>query len=525
NPAFYTAFPWISSGTPGKPSPHEFFTRASGDFLKELFYQPAQPQTAGKSLTRNITLQGSGGEARVIEVHAVVRAELERNTYHFWFFDVTRQAEAFNELKDSQEFYRSLLDSSAGAVALVRGGRFEYVNRGLMEMFGYMVLEEVVGREVTDFVLAREKKLLTQKMNPKSRTAGAVDRFEFPGIRKDRAKVYVQAFAESVTIGGKESTLLYLRDKTGEVEAEETRRRKEREQVSLDRITHAIHRSVELLEVFSASLQTSVEQLGFDGGGVYTLDEDTVGLTLATYQGLTDNLVEKLGKQTIHDGVTGYLAKTLEPVILSIADYPPYLPYKSLFESEGFRTVAYVPLLAWEALAGILFLCSRKSPDHFSFSPDLLATIAQHSGSSIQNARHFERVRASELRYRSAVESAPDVVYQANPNGTLIFMSPQVESLVGYNPSDFIRNPDAWRSIVHPDDRAEYSRRISMQMQKADTVEIQYRVLPKGKAAYRWVRDGVRYTRDANGQVTRISGIVTDITAGVERDAAPSESQ
>jgi len=524
NEAFYSAFPWVSSETPGKPSPHDFFTKVNGDFLKELFYQPNQPQSSTRRLTQTIKLKGSGGETRRIEVHVVILPEGERNSYHFWFFDVTGHAELLNMAKESEAFYRSLLDSSAGAVALVQGGKFVYVNRGLMEMLGYMVREELVGHDVTEFVPARDKKILGQKTKPGALRGGTVDSFEFVGLRNDKAKVYLQAFAELIKVDGKEATLLYLRDKTGEIEAEEARRQKDREQVALDRITHAIHQSVELLESFSSGLQASVQQLGFDGGGVYSLDEDATGLTLVSHQGLTDRIVETLGKQTIQDGLTGFLSKTLEPIVLSTEDYPPYLPYKSLFEGGGFKTIAYIPLVAWDALAGIMFLSSRRKAENFSFSTDLLPTVARHFGSAVENGRHFERIRSSELRFRSAVETVPAVIYEANPNGTLIFMSPQVEWLVGHKPIEFLRNHDAWRSIVHPDDRAEYSKRVSMQAERVETAALDYRVLPRGKASYRWVRDSIRYLRDESGAVTAIYGTVSDITDQIERMQKASES-
>lgn len=59
-------------------------------------------------------------------------------------------------------------------------------------------------------------------------------------------------------------------------------------------------------------------------------------------------------------------------------------------------------------------------------------------------------------RYRELVERLPAVVYEAEagPEGAFLYVSPQIEPLLGYSPREWTANPRLWLERLHPDDRA-----------------------------------------------------------------------
>jgi PAS domain S-box-containing protein len=71
-----------------------------------------------------------------------------------------------------------------------------------------------------------------------------------------------------------------------------------------------------------------------------------------------------------------------------------------------------------------------------------------------EKLRAERSVREAEERYRVLVESLPAVIFRDQLDAeTNIYMSPQVEHLLGYPMSEWERNRDFWRTVVHPDDR------------------------------------------------------------------------
>ena len=65
------------------------------------------------------------------------------------------------------------------------------------------------------------------------------------------------------------------------------------------------------------------------------------------------------------------------------------------------------------------------------------------------------RVSQAERNYRSLVEQLPLVMYitRLDETSSCIYMSPQIEQLVGYTPLECMSDPEFFVKILHPDDR------------------------------------------------------------------------
>ena len=65
------------------------------------------------------------------------------------------------------------------------------------------------------------------------------------------------------------------------------------------------------------------------------------------------------------------------------------------------------------------------------------------------------KLSTAEGRYRSLVERQPGVVYMAEPGpaGRWHFVSPQLETMLGYTPEEWMADPELWARSIHPDDR------------------------------------------------------------------------
>ncbi|MEJ7872321.1 MAG: PAS domain S-box protein, partial [Rubrobacteraceae bacterium] len=73
--------------------------------------------------------------------------------------------------------------------------------------------------------------------------------------------------------------------------------------------------------------------------------------------------------------------------------------------------------------------------------------------------RTEEDLRESETKYRTLVEQIPAIVYTETLDGgdrrdhRLLYVSPQVETILGYSPDEWMKNPDLWEELLHPEDR------------------------------------------------------------------------
>jgi len=122
-------------------------------------------------------------------------------------------------------------------------------------------------------------------------------------------------------------------------------------------------------------------------------------------------------------------------------------------------------------------------------------------------------LRRSEERYRALVEQIPVVTYTAalDEARTILFISPQVECLLGFDEGDFYEDRDTWRKRLHPDDRERVLRESSRCRKENDLFICEYRMLTY-HGLVKWIRDEAAVVLDKAGEPLFIQGVMTDIT-------------
>lgn len=122
-------------------------------------------------------------------------------------------------------------------------------------------------------------------------------------------------------------------------------------------------------------------------------------------------------------------------------------------------------------------------------------------------------LRRSEARFRTLVEQIPVVTYVAalDETHTTVYVSPQIESLLGFDQEDFVGDPEAWSNKVHPDDRERVLREATRCQQENDLFVCEYRMLTFN-GAVKWIRDeGVVVFSDTEEPLF-MQGVMIDIT-------------
>jgi PAS domain S-box-containing protein len=124
-------------------------------------------------------------------------------------------------------------------------------------------------------------------------------------------------------------------------------------------------------------------------------------------------------------------------------------------EAEDIKSLVVVPVIANDEWWGYLGLDDCQSERVWSSAEiEALKTAADTLGAAIGRTRaEAQRVEA-ETRYRKLVEAIPAVTYiqDADSEGNITYVSPQVESMLGYTLEEW-RRRENWLESVHPEDR------------------------------------------------------------------------
>ena len=121
-----------------------------------------------------------------------------------------RQTE--KELRESEERYRVAIEDSHDGVAILRGETHIYVNRRLVDIFGYESPEDLVDKSLTLIVHRDDRERVAELVAMQQKDRLAPSRYEFKGVKRDGTPVYVEAAVTATTYKGGDATLVYLRD-------------------------------------------------------------------------------------------------------------------------------------------------------------------------------------------------------------------------------------------------------------------------------------------------------------------------
>lgn len=124
-----------------------------------------------------------------------------------------------------------------------------------------------------------------------------------------------------------------------------------------------------------------------------------------------------------------------------------------------------------------------------------------------------ERIRQAEARYRTLVEQIPAVTFMASFENGLseIYVSPHIETLLGYSAREWIDNPILWYQRLHPDDKPRWNREFSRTVARAEPFKADYRFLTKDNRVV-WIHGEARVVRDSSGRPSFVQGLGYDIT-------------
>jgi len=140
---------------------------------------------------------------------------------------------------------------------------------------------------------------------------------------------------------------------------------------------------------------------------------------------------------------------------------------------------------------------------------EMLEQIEQRTA---QLAETRAQLTTTEERYRQLVERVPAVTYTAEfgPAGRWLFVSPQIEALLGFTVADWLREPGLWFRQVHPEDRARAL--VSEECTRATgRYNLEYRMITCAGRLI-WVRDEGVVLHEAGRLTPVLHGLLRDVT-------------
>ena len=174
------------------------------------------------------------------------------------------------------------------------------------------------------------------------------------------------------------------------------------------------------------------------------------------------------------------------------------------------KSVLGVPIICNGEWCGIIgFDDCRSEHDWLPAEIDIVKILAELVGAAIASLRRL-RVLADASRI---IENSPAVVYRMAPQKPfpLVYLSDNI-ARYGYSAADVLAKPESWLELIEPEDLAVIHKDLEdMAAGIADFHRLEFR-FRKPDGSRIWFFGETRPLRGADGHVTALEGILTDIS-------------
>ena len=128
-----------------------------------------------------------------------------------------------------------------------------------------------------------------------------------------------------------------------------------------------------------------------------------------------------------------------------------------------------------------------------------------------QLTKTVDKLRETELRYRTVADFTYDWEYWTNLDGTLQYVSPSCERICGYTPQQFVDNPSLYREIIISEDQDLWKKHYHDSRKEPKAREIQFRIRGRD-GALRWIEHACQPVRGDQGKLLGFRASNRDIT-------------
>jgi PAS domain S-box-containing protein len=128
-----------------------------------------------------------------------------------------------------------------------------------------------------------------------------------------------------------------------------------------------------------------------------------------------------------------------------------------------------------------------------------------------QRKQSDQALRASEEKYRSLIDHIPDVVWTANSNRDLLYISGNAVKVMGYSSEELLeKSGRLWTDRIHPQDAQHVSQAYQRLFSSGEKFDVEYQICRKD-GQWIWLHDRALTTQPRAG-IMCADGIFLDVT-------------
>lgn len=183
---------------------------------------PELEKTEIPEIYRKVALEGQNwrtelvnySDNRISGVFEVNAFRVSQNRVAIFFLDVTERMVAQEELRESEERFRTLSSAAFEGIGITYEGKIVDLNQQLADILGY-TREELIGKPIMGFVAPESQEEVKQHIQ-----ANKPGAYEHIALRKDGKRIVLEIVGSSLPVKGQQYRVSAIRDITERKQAE-----------------------------------------------------------------------------------------------------------------------------------------------------------------------------------------------------------------------------------------------------------------------------------------------------------------
>ncbi|GAV20465.1 cyclic di-GMP phosphodiesterase Gmr [Mariprofundus micogutta] len=280
--------------------------------------------------------------------------------------------------------------------------------------------------------------------------------------------------------------------------------------------SNCMHEALDIPAILRASVSSAVSLVDARAGSAGLLVNDKLAFT-EHWDGQTWSPMQcGFGAE---DGWVGDLIRYRKPFIITEGDaITGFAPEVAPALVDIDQLIAMPIIGKQDDMLACLLVFDKNSGQFDAKDGMLLEQLASMVSVALENGieqQESSRIEAdlekSVATYRTLVEQIPAITYIATlDRSRILFVSPQVEDILGYCQDDFLANQEMWSEQIHHEDHERVIAEVKQSLKDDLPFHSEYRICAKDGRDI-WVKDAAATVRD-HDQDLYLQGVVYDIT-------------
>ncbi len=453
--------------------------------------------------------------------------------------DVTERQKIEQKLRNSEELYRTLIETSPEAVTLTDlKGTIIYASQQTAQLHEYDDVNELIGKNSFDLIAQADHQKAAEGLT-KTLEEGVIRDLEYTLIKKDSSTFWggLNAALVKDSNGNPSALLATTMDISKRKIFEDDLKHKTQDLTLLNELNNLNNKGASLIEIINHASDAIKKLYSGMGVAVYLVDDAEKNLELlnaSTALGFLTKMesllktklpsiriplssdhkyVKVLAENEIHiandkDSITAILEDFINILLgeklRSKAKKMLLLIYK-IFKINSIMTV---PIISDGNPVGIVDL-SSSGPFTID-DKNRMTQIAQQITSIIQSKKTQEELMISENRFKNAFDHAVMGRAIANISGKFIMANKAFCDMLKYTEEEVLTK--GWQDITHPEDLEQSGEYVSQILnEEIPSFSFAHRLLPKYGDKV-WVDLNVVLIKDSAGHPQYFLGDIVNIT-------------